>query len=678
MSDTETADHPGGWTGRALRVLALRLRHEVGLTRALRGPGRQESFLGLLLSADEAEAILAEASGRLRASGTAASAATLDRLERELQAELPTEPADPFCRLVRELELDEDSARLLLLAAAPALDARFGAVYGYLNDDMARRHLTPELAVRLLESRGATLATVRAILSERAPLTVYGLVQAPDQFPWIQAPLRIDEQLLDRLLGTDPGEPHWGQPLRWLDPGPAPSAPPESGIWLLAETPGRPAAALWALQAARGLGLGLLVLDVSQAPAPEAALPARLRSALREARLRGLLPVLRGFEQLPAPVLRHAVLALRAPALVLAADPASWQDARLVSDTLPHSRLTHAQAVRLLLAGHRSDSAELRAWLTRLERLDPLLLAGLLQNYREPAALRAAVRERLGRPLARLAEPLLTDYTLDDLVLPARTGGALRELVSWHATGPTVRERWHFGRVFGRGAGTTALFKGPSGTGKTMAAAAVGNALQLPVFRVDLAGLVSKYIGETEKNLEALFAAADGTDVVLFFDEADAIFGKRSEVRDAHDRYANLETAYLLQRIERHAGISILASNLHQNIDEAFLRRLDLVVDFPAPAPAARQEIWQRLHRAGAPLAPDIDFVQLAERFELTGGEIRNCSLAAAHLAAADGGVITMDTLMRAVARELAKAGRPIRRADFGEHYWRPRPDEEA
>jgi len=214
-----------------------------------------------------------------------------------------------------------------------------------------------------------------------------------------------------------------------------------------------------------------------------------------------------------------------------------------------------------------------------------------------------------------------------------------------------------------------ALFKGPSGTGKTMAARAVAAALGLPAFRVDLAAMVSKYIGETEKNLERLFAAAEETDALLFFDEADAIFGQRSEVSDAHDRYANLETSYLLQRLESFDGLSVLATNLAQNMDDAFLRRIDVVVEFPAPDTRHRRALWQRGVRTGAPLGPDLDLDLVAERFDLTGGEIRNCWLDAAHRAAVAGGPIGMAEIMQAIGTELAKQGKPLRKADFGPHY---------
>jgi SpoVK/Ycf46/Vps4 family AAA+-type ATPase len=198
-----------------------------------------------------------------------------------------------------------------------------------------------------------------------------------------------------------------------------------------------------------------------------------------------------------------------------------------------------------------------------------------------------------------------------------------------------------------------------------MAAQVLGHGLGLELFRIDLATVVSKYIGETEKNLDRIFTAAQGSNAILFFDEADALFGKRSEVNDSHDRYANIEVAYLLQKMESYPGAVVLATNFRRNIDDAFLRRLDFVIDFPFPEAEDRVRIWRLLLPSTAPLAEDLDLEFLANQFKLSGGGIRNCSLAAAFLAADDGGTITMDHLVRAVAIEYGKLGRLTLEVDF-------------
>ena len=241
----------------------------------------------------------------------------------------------------------------------------------------------------------------------------------------------------------------------------------------------------------------------------------------------------------------------------------------------------------------------------------------------------------------------------DDLVLPAQCIQRLREYVLWVSHRKKVELEWG-GRVTG---GPMALFSGPSGTGKTLAAEVLANTLELPLFRVDLGGLISKYIGETEKNLGSLIDAATKEPMLLLFDEADSLFSKRSEVQDARDRYANLETSCLLSRLERYKGPSILTSNLRQEIDPVFMRRFQMVIEFPFPDEEARSRLW-RLHiPAGAPIDDNVEPENLARESELTGGQIRNAALYAAFLAASESSAITLGHIASAVQTELAKTG---------------------
>ena len=202
-----------------------------------------------------------------------------------------------------------------------------------------------------------------------------------------------------------------------------------------------------------------------------------------------------------------------------------------------------------------------------------------------------------------------------------------------------------------------------------MAAGILARSLGLDMYKIDLSGVVSKYIGETEKNLDRIFFEASTANTVLFFDEADALFGKRSEVRDAHDRYANIEISYLLQKMEEYDGVAILATNLSQNLDEAFTRRMQFVVEFPLPHAEDRERIWRGLIPEVAPRSDDLDFRFLGRQFELTGGNIKNCVLSAAFLAAEDGRVIGMTHMIQGVALEYCKLGRPLTRSHFGNYY---------
>ena len=233
----------------------------------------------------------------------------------------------------------------------------------------------------------------------------------------------------------------------------------------------------------------------------------------------------------------------------------------------------------------------------------------------------------------------------------------------------TVYGNWGFGRKLSLGKGLNVLFAGPSGTGKTMAAEIMANELGLDLYKIDLSAIVSKYIGETEKNLDRVFREGQTSNAILFFDEADALFGKRSEVRDSHDRYANIEMAYLLQKMDEYEGMVILATNLRKNMDEAFARRMHFAVEFPIPDEADRLRIWQNIFPIEAPLTTTIDLSFLARQFKITGGNIKNIALGAAFLAAQDGGGITMENIIWATKREFQKLGKLCTESDFA-HYF--------
>jgi hypothetical protein len=277
----------------------------------------------------------------------------------------------------------------------------------------------------------------------------------------------------------------------------------------------------------------------------------------------------------------------------------------------------------------------------------------------------SAAREHSSPRLAGLARKIEVRYDWDDIVLPADQRLIMREIVGTVRGRPQVLEAWGVGDKLASSAGVTVLFAGPPGTGKTMAAEIIAGELSLDLFKIDLSTVISKYIGETEKNLERIFDEAASSNAILFFDEADALFGKRSEVRDSHDRYANIEISYLLQRMEAYDGVTILATNLRANLDEAFTRRLQFAVDFPFPEEEDRLRIWKALFPPGVPRAENLDLESLARRFKLAGGNIRNVLVSAAYLAAADGGRVTMEHLIHGTRRELQKMGRLIGEEDL-------------
>lgn len=271
---------------------------------------------------------------------------------------------------------------------------------------------------------------------------------------------------------------------------------------------------------------------------------------------------------------------------------------------------------------------------------------------------------RQGRPrLESLAQRIESRMGWGDLVLGAEPKETLRELVVQVRRRALVHERWGFAEKGSRGLGISALFAGVSGTGKTLAAEVLANELQLDLYRIDLAALISKYIGETEKNLSQVFDAAEGGGVVLLFDEADALFGKRSEVKDSHDRYANVEISYLLQRMEAFQGLAILTTNMKSSLDSAFLRRLRSVVDFAFPGPEERAEIWRRVFPRKTP-TEGLDFQKLA-RLNVAGGNIRSIALGAAFAAAHEDRPVAMEHLLQAARSEYRKLEKPLNEAEI-------------
>lgn len=271
--------------------------------------------------------------------------------------------------------------------------------------------------------------------------------------------------------------------------------------------------------------------------------------------------------------------------------------------------------------------------------------------------------------LSAYSKRLSSCYKWEDIVLPEDKLNQLRDILNYIKYKHIVYFRWGFDKKSTLGLGVNILFSGSSGTGKTMAASIIADELGLEIYRIDLSAIVSKYIGETEKNLNRIFRESNSGNVILFFDEADALFGKRSEVKDSHDRYANIEISHLLQKMEEHEGIVILATNLSKNIDDAFSRRMHFTVEFPFPGKDEREAIWRKMFPANAPVSKDIDYGFLAGRFKIAGGNIRNIAVASAFYAAEASSEIQMRHIILAVKREFQKMGKLCLKGDFGEFY---------
>jgi hypothetical protein len=652
-----------------LRFAEERVRAVVGQRRA-DDPAPDDPFRGLYVN-DETVDRLLDAGGPPSPSGL----------------RLPPLPAGgPLGGLARAVPLDVLDVLLLVSAVLPDLDGRFERLYGYLNDDVTRRRATVGLALELA-GMSALSADARRALSPHGALVSSALVMVEDgERPFLTRGLRVPDRVAAHLLGDTRADPVAEPLLRQVDGYRSPLADRlavalRSGARLVHVREREPgigtSAAVAALQAA---GMPAVVVDLAglaRDPDPAAV----LRVCAREALLQGAGLVAGPAESLAdtGPMALAPLLGRPVPVVLAGAanwDPA-WADVAVLSVDAPllgrqervallrrHLERVGADVDADTLGSHVSLGPPQLARAVRAAQQAALMDGGTVDE----AALRSGVRAQNAAGLERLARRVEPEVGWEDLVLAPGVRRSLEQLAARARHRDQVLVDWRMRRGGGRGRGVTALFAGDSGTGKTMSAEVIAADLGLDLYTVNLATVVDKYVGETEKNLERIFVEAGGVNAVLFFDEADAIFGKRSEVRDAHDRYANVESAYLLQRLESFDGLAVLATNLRANIDEAFTRRLDAIVDFPAPTAELREQLWRRCLAAPLPVADDVDVGFCAGAFEMAGGNIRSAATTAAYLAAADGGAVTMAHVIAAVEAEYRKLGRLVLEKEFGRY----------
>jgi hypothetical protein len=584
----------------------------------------------------------------------------------------PRPATGPLRRLAAGLRLTPLEVDLLLLAGMPEEHEGYAALLRQIHPQGEPRP-TVGLAARLLcqddEERALLRATVEGGRAVRS-----GALVIAGEAPLFERSLLLGDALWSALHGVDA----WPRSASFRR---EPAAVAGLDEWLAEPGPARAVAAV-----ASGTRCTVLVTADEEAVAHDrgaavavhaGVLPAQLAPATDaiglacvHALVRGNVPVLtlspqHDTDRLPEPKLadfpgpvvlcaRNGAITLRSrrPVLAVQAEPLRTNARRMMwSRVLPEL----ADSAPLLAARGiveprfaEAAAADVRA----LEALDG--------RTRDAAAVSAAVRARAGLSLAGGVKLVRPTATWGDLVLPAETERRLRDAADRLRHQTRVLDDWGFlaGRPGARG--VRMLLSGPPGTGKTLSAEVLAHELGVDLLLVDIARIVSKWIGETEKNLAEVFAAAERSQAVLFFDEADALFGRRTEVADAHDRYANLETAYLLTRLERFEGLAVLSTNLRQNVDPAFMRRLEFVIELEEPARPEREALWHCHLPERAPLADDVDVGELASRYPLVGGLIRNAAVAAGFLAAADGGVITRTHLDRSLRLEYEKSGRPF------------------
>jgi len=666
-----------------LGVVEARVSATVALRRQARA-GEDERFRGLYLSERDVD--------RLLAGETGPPLVELDEASREfvarVEAALDGSDEQPRLRTLQQrLGLSDLEVEVLLVALAPDVDPRFERLYAYLHDDVSRRRASVGLA---LEVAGAGFddASARAALVEGATLLRFGLVEVlePDR-PALSRSLRVPERVVSHLLGGDAVDPAVASVLAHVEPvdlaSSAGLAAALAGGARLAYVRATAGDAGMAVAAAAAHRLGNPVLPVDLRRLSRATDPALVVTAcLREAALCGAVLVagpLDALEEL-GPERVWAVTELPWPAVLIGSSSWNREWSRQVPYLADAPALTSAE--RAGVWRHRVDGLAAPGLdagaATEQFRLTPEQIAGAVETARlrvlaeqrpvEAADLHAGARAQNSAGLERLARRLVPRVRWDELVLPPVAARDLRELAARARHRELVLDDWAMGSG-ARRRGIIALFAGPPGTGKTMAAEVVAADLGLDLYVINLATVVDKYIGETEKNLERLFSEAEGVNCVLFFDEADALFGKRSEVKDARDRYANVEIAYLLQRMERFDGTAILATNLRANVDEAFARRLDVAIDFQVPEAEHRRVLWEHSLRPEVPRSDDIDLDFLARSFELSGGNITNIAVTAAFLAAEDARPVTMGDLIQGTEREYRKLGRMCVRSEFGPYH---------
>jgi SpoVK/Ycf46/Vps4 family AAA+-type ATPase len=621
-------------------------------------------------------------------------------------------------RLARTFGLDAFDIDVLLVCLAVEIDLRYEKLYAYLQDDVTKKRPTVDLAIRLVGSARGDLAEARRHFLAPAPLIVHQLVhlledpQQP-QSPLLARVLKPDDRIVEFLFGIDELEPRLRgavtviTPTRslddlllendarsafrnaWLEQSLARDDVPSPVIVL----EGRDGSGKKSMAEAlcRERRCELLIADAS-ALAPESMSTSGsgstgwadlARSVEREAALRGAAVHWCGIDGFTGQAQQgqltsflRAVDAGRTSCFVAmsgANDIAALFGRRgMILMHMPEP--THAQRTKhwsVQLAGASLDE---QVKLSSLASRFGLSWSGISQaaaTARRLASVRGggegvvtmrdlqdACRLHSNQRLAALARKIAPCYGWDDIVLPDECMAQLREICNHVRYRDRVYGDWGFGRKLALGKGLAVLFAGPSGTGKTMAAEIIATELGLDLYKIDLSTVISKYIGETEKNLSHIFEEAETSNAILFFDEADALFGKRSEVRDSHDRYANVEVGYLLQRMEEYEGVAILATNLRKNMDDAFVRRLHFTVEFPFPDEDDRHRIWQGIWPKDTPLDEQLDLELLAARYEMAGGNIKNVAVAAAFLAADDGEVVRMSHVIQATLREYQKTGK--------------------
>ena len=607
---------------------------------------------------------------------------------------------------------------VIVLALAPEIDLRYERIYAYLQDNVTQRRPCVDLALSLFSQSDVAKLEHRLRFSPECPLLRHALVHLlPDpqqaQSSLLGSHIKLDEQIVRFLLGQRHLDHRLAGFCELYVPLPAASPIPEDVTTLLQQAGLRARAARQPLRLlfegekglgqrqvaeaiATAVGRPVLVADFDKVKWTDTESDSCFALLFREAALHDALLYIGNLDTAMAMAEPRSPEEIRRSSRLLDAlsvDRGVTVVAGKDFSALRFGRPLGLVTVRFAMPGFESRRA---SWANALQAanmpLEPASIDLLADRFRlahdqieeavaeavsnpfdrglqeggtdkipgsaTVANLLAAARAQSSKGLDQLAQKIVPHYTWADLVLPPDECEQLHEICRRIDQQHKVLGEWGFGDKLSRGRGVIALFSGPFGCGKTMAAEVIASELGLALYKIDLSAVVSKYVGDTERNLKRVFSLARTSNAILFFDEADALCGKRSEVREAHDRYANIEIAFLLQEMEEYEGIAILATNLRQNMDEAFTRRLQFIVEFPFPDEHLREAIWKVHFPANAPREANIDFARLAREFRVAGGNIKNIVLGAAYAAASEGRPIGMPHIATAARREYQKLGK--------------------
>ncbi len=613
--------------------------------------------------------------------------------------------------LSRLFHLTYFEEQCLIVCLAPELDRKYEKLYAYLQDDVTRKKTSVALLLSLLCHTIEEELAARLVFDAQAPLLKYRLLcmtESPSDHPstLLSRALKLDDRVVSFLLGFRQMESQLEQVARLFpsqaDPGPVmlheevqnrigelislhfnETKPERQNLVFYFCGPYGAGKHSLAKAISQDIGLPLIVGDVSKMLAAQMPFEEMAWLLGREGLLQQAGLCLENFDCLldddkhlsKVKALLETVSTLSSLTFLLGGKP--WNPQGLlkedvfihldfpVPDDKARKRLWEGHLDRHACLAGNVDSGALASKFrfTPGQIRDALVAAQNLARWRSPddaqvtmEDLYAACRAQSNLKLGELARKIEPRYTWADIVLQSDQMDQLTEICDQVKHRHTVYGEWGYDRKLSLGKGLSVLFSGPPGTGKTMAAEVISNELRLDLYKIDLSQVVSKYIGETEKNLHRIFQEAQASNAILFFDEADALFGKRSEVKDAHDRYANIEIGYLLQKMEEYEGITMLATNLRPHLDEAFVRRMQFIIEFPFPNEELRRRIWMVSFPIEAPLADEVDFSLLAREIKLAGGNIKNIALAAAFYAARDGLVIKMPHLILAARRRVSEA----------------------